>query len=206
MDIVTLEAQPRETGKAATKAVRRDGEVPGVLYGHSTEPVHFRVPVLALRPLIYTNQTHRVSLVLDGAQHDCILKTVDFHPVTDVPIHVDFQALTAGEAITVMVPIQLVGTAPGVREGGSLMQALTDLEVRCLPKDIPGSIEVDISALGIGDVIHVSDLEVENAEILTDLSGPVVAVAAPRVAEEVEEMAEEVEEAEEAGDEDEDEG
>lgn len=207
MQTVTIEAQPRQTGRAATRAIRRAGEVPCVLYGHSTEPVHFRAPILALRPLIYTNQTHRVSLQIEGATHDCILKAVDFHPVRDVPIHADFQALMAGETIDVMVPIQVLGTPLGVQEGGSLIQMLTDLEVRCLPANIPGSVEIDVSALAIGDALHVSDLEVEDVEILADPTTPVVAVAAPRAEEEPEVEEEELlaEEDEELAEEDEDE-
>lgn len=187
MDAITLEAQPREIGKRAAKEVRRADEVPCVLYGHHTEPVHFRVPVLAMRPLIYTSETHRVTVQLDGEAYDCILKEVDFHPVTDTPIHADFLALTAGETVTMTVPVVTVGTAPGVKAGGILTQPLNDLQVSCFPKDIPGHIEVDVSELEIGDSVHVSDLTVENVEILTDPSRTVVSVAAPRAEEEPEE-------------------
>lgn len=187
MDVITLEAQPRETGKRAAKDIRRAEEVPCVLYGAHTDPVHFRVPVLDMRPLIYTSETHRVTVNLGGDAFDCILKDVDFHPITDVPIHADFIALTEGETITMTVPVVTVGTAPGVKAGGILSQPLNELQVVCLPKDIPGHIEVDVSALEIGDSVHVSDLEVENVEILTDLSRTVVSVTVPRAEEEPEE-------------------
>lgn len=187
MDVITIEAQPRETGKRAAKDIRRAEEVPCVLYGAHTDPVHFRVPVLALRPLIFTSETHRVTVELDGGAFDCILKHVDFHPVTDVPIHADFLALTEGETITMMVPVVTVGTAPGVKAGGILSQPLNDLQISCLPQDIPGQIEVDVSELEIGDAVHVSDLSVENVEVLTDPSRTVVTVAAPRAEEEPEE-------------------
>lgn len=187
MDAITLDVTPRETGKRAAKEARRAGEVPCVLYGQHTDPVHFRVPVLALRPLIYTSETHRLTFQLDGETYDCIVKHIDYHPVTDVPIHADFLALTEGETLDIQVPVVLVGTAAGVKAGGTLSQSLNDLEVRCLPKDIPGQIEVNVEALEIGDAIHVADLTVENAEVLTDPARTIVAVLAPRIEEEPEE-------------------
>ncbi len=187
MDAITLEVKPRQTGKRASKEIRRAEEVPCVLYGTHTAPVHFRVPVLDMRPLIYTAETHRVAFKLDGETFDCIVKHIDFHPVTDVPIHADFLALTEGETLDMTIPIVLVGSAPGVKAGGIISQALNDLEVRCLPKDIPGHIEVSIEGMEIGDSVHVSDIEVENVEILTEPARTIVSVAAPRAEEEPEE-------------------
>lgn len=182
MQTITLNVQPRELGKKAVKAVRREGSVPCVLYGSHTEPVHFSVPVLDLRPLIHTSETYLVSVTMNGEEHECIVKTVDFHPVSDVPIHLDFQVLTRGEAITVTVPIRLEGMAAGVKDGGNLSQPLFELEIRCLPKDIPGHISVDISDLIIGDSLHVSDIGLSGEiELLTDPARTFVNVAAPRV-------------------------
>ena len=187
MDAITLEVKARETGKRAAKAVRRAEEVPCVLYGQHTDPVHFSVPVLDMRPLIYTAETHRVAFDLGGETYDCIVKHIDFHPVTDVPIHADFLALTAGETITMTIPVVTVGAAPGIKAGGILSQPLNDLEISCLPKDIPGQIEVSIEGMEIGDSVHVSDLEVENVEILTDPARTVVTITVPRAEEEPEE-------------------
>jgi len=187
MDGITLDAQPRDTGKRATKAIRRAEEVPCVLYGQHTDPVHFRVPILDLRSLIYTAETHVVSVNVGGESHDAIVKNIDFHPVTDVPIHMDFLALTAGETLDMVIPVVTVGIAAGVKAGGILSQPLNELEVRCLPKDIPGQIEIDVASLEIGDSVHVSDLEVENVEILTDEARTVVSITAPRAEEEPEE-------------------
>ncbi|MCH8030727.1 MAG: 50S ribosomal protein L25 [Bacteroidetes bacterium] len=182
MQTLTLNVQPRELGKKAVKAVRREGRVPCVLYGSHTEPVHFSVPVLDLRPLIHTSETYIVVVELDGEEYECIVKTVDFHPVSDMPVHLDFQALTRGEAITVTIPIRLEGMAAGVKDGGNLSQPLYELEIRCMPKDIPGHISVDVSDLNIGDSLHVSDIELGEAiELLTDPARTLVNVAAPRV-------------------------
>lgn len=209
MDTLTLTADTRETGKKATKAVRNAGLVPCVLYGAHTEPVHFAVETLALRPLVHTNETYRVAVTVGGEDYDAILKQIDFHPVTDRPIHVDFQALTRGEALTLTVPVVLEGTAAGVLAGGQLAQPRHEVEVRCLPKDMPGSITVDVSEMQVGDSVHVSDLVVgEGVEILTDGGLTVATLVAPKTtaedaaADEALLEAEEAEEAAEAADED----
>ena len=183
MDSITLTAAtPRETGKKATKATRNEGRVPCVLYGPSTEPVHFSVPSLDLRPLIHTSETYRVEVAVDGEEHEAILKHVDFHPVTDEPLHADFLALTKGQKLTLTVPVHLEGAAPGVKAGGQLSQPLNELEIQSLPKDIPGHISIDVSTLEIGDSIHVYDLAFGDAiEIMTDPARTVVTVTAPRV-------------------------
>jgi large subunit ribosomal protein L25 len=191
MQSITLDVQPRETGKKATKAVRNAGLVPCVLYGSHTEPVHFAVETLALRPLIYTTETYRVQLAVDGGEHEAIVKEVVFHPITDQPIHADFQALTAGEALTMVVPVHLEGAPVGVKAGGILSQTLSELEIRALPKDIPGHISIDVSSLQVGESIHVEEIALgDSVEVLTDTSRTVATVTAPRIA---------VEEDEEAG-------
>lgn len=182
MNTLTLSATPRETGTKAAKAVRREDRVPCVLYGPHQAPVHFAVERLALRPLIHTSETHRVVVRLDGDEYEAILKEVAFHPVTDAPIHVDFQALTKGEKITVTIPVHIEGTAPGVKAGGVLTQPLHEIEVRCVPADIPGHVTVDVSSLEMGDAVHVGDLQLgDGVEVLTDADRAVVSVAAPRV-------------------------
>ncbi len=182
MQTINLDVKARQVGQSTARALRREGSVPCVLYGSHTEPVHFSASALDLRPLIHTAQAYLVSLSVAGEAHECIVKKIDFHPVTDAPIHLDFQALTRGEAITITVPIHLEGLAKGVKDGGNLSQPLTELEIRCLPIDIPGQIIVDVSRLNIGDSIHVSDLTFgENVELLTDPSMTLVNVAAPRV-------------------------
>ena len=188
MDSITLTAaEPRGTGKKAVKAVRNSGRVPCVLYGPSTEPVHFSVPTLDLRPLIHTTETYRVDVAMDGEQHEAILKHIDFHPITDEPLHVDFLALTKGQTLTLTIPIHLEGTAPGVKAGGQLAQPLHELQISSLPKDIPGHVSIDISSMQVGDSLHVGDLSLgDTIEVLTDPERTIVTVTAPRV-EEVEE-------------------
>ena len=169
MDTLILTATERETGKKAVKATRVAGLVPCVLYGPHTEPVHFAVPTLALRPLIHTTEQHRVTVRVGGQSLDAILKEVVFHPVTERPWHVDFQALTAGETFTTSVPVVLVGTPEAVRDGAELAQPIHLVEVRALPADLPGSIDADVSGLAVGETFHVRDLVLPaGVEVLTD--------------------------------------
>lgn len=182
MDTINLTATPRPTGKKAVKAVRREDRVPCVLYGPHQEPVHFAVERLALRPVIHTAETRRIVVRLDGAEFEAIVKDVVFHPVTDTPLHVDFQALTKGEKLTITIPVHVEGVSPGVRAGGSLSQPLYEIEIRCVPADIPGHVTVDISKMEIGDSVHVSDLQLSDAiEVLTDAEQTVVTISAPRL-------------------------
>jgi large subunit ribosomal protein L25 len=162
------------------------------------DPVHFQVPELSLRPLIYTHETHTVEVQLDKEKWPCILRAIDFHPVSDRPIHADFQLLKAGQTIRMTVPVQLVGTPAGQLEGGVTQQILSEVEIECLPKDIPGHLELDVSEMNIGDTLHVSALEVEDLTILTALDRTIVTVAgaAPEEEELVEEELLEGEEAE----------
>ena len=181
MQSITLDVRPRETGKKAVKAVRREGLVPCVLYGSHTDPVHFAVETLQLRPLIHTAETYRVGFSMDGADHEAIVKETVFHPITEAPIHVDFLALTQGEALTMTIPIRLEGTPRGVKAGGILSQPLNDLEIRALPKDIPGHVSIDISTLDVGESLHVEELSLGgNIEILTDPNRTLATVTAPR--------------------------
>lgn len=181
MDAMKLEGLPRETGKRATRSARNAGMVPCILYGHRNEPVAFQVPVQALNPLIYTEETHVVRVEVEGESWDAIMKQADFDPVTDVVRHADFQVLTAGEAITITVPVQFLGTPVGQTEGGDTQVVLHDVTLRCLPKDIPSHIEVDIAQLAIGDAIHVRDLEVEGVEFITPPQQTLVTVVPPRL-------------------------
>ncbi len=169
MESIILDAKPRETGKAATKAVRNAGLVPCVLYGSHLAPVHFSVATLTLRPLIYSTETYRVEVEVNGEDHEAILKEIVYHPVTEQPMHVDFLALTVGEAITMTIPVRLDGTSIGVKGGGVLTNPLKEIEIRALPKDIPGSFHVDITELAVGDSLHVGDISVGGTiEVLTD--------------------------------------
>jgi large subunit ribosomal protein L25 len=140
----------------------------------------FQGPELELHPLIYTDETHVVSVNVEGKAYDCVMKQVEFHPVTDRPIHADFQVLTAGEAITLTVPVQYHGTPVGQTEGGDTQVILHEMQVRCLPKDIPSHIDVEISHLNIGDSIHVVTRSGQ-FEFLAPERQTMVTVVAPKI-------------------------
>ncbi|GIV58701.1 MAG: hypothetical protein KatS3mg042_1614 [Rhodothermaceae bacterium] len=180
MDTITLEAKPRAVGSKQARALRQQGEVPCILYGHNVEPMAFSVHELALRPLIHTDEFHQVEVKVDGKTWKCILKAVDFHPVTDRPVHADFQVLKAGEKVTVTVPFQFQGTPRGQKDGGIPRAVLNEVEIVCLPKDIPSHIDVDVSNLEIGDVLHISDLNIPGIEFHAAPEQTVYIVTAPR--------------------------
>lgn len=186
---VKITASVREIStKGAVNKLKREGQVPGVLYSNEMEPIIFSVPELSLKPVIYTTEMHLVNLKIgDNEPITCILKDTQFDPLTDKVIHVDFQAIKVGQAIQVQVPVSLIGQAIGVKNGGRFSQSLHKLDVECLPKNIPSHIEIDISGLDIGDSILVRDLNTENLTILNAEDASVVAVTTSRAAEEDEE-------------------
>ncbi len=186
MDFVTLEAEPRTPGKKETKQVRRDGHVPCILYGAATETLSFQVPQMELRPLVFTDQFHRIRLNLDGKTYDCVLKRIDFHPTEDVPTHVDFQRLVEEVEIQLRVPVHFIGDSVGVLEGGTPQEFVHKISIRCLPKNIPDSIDVDITSLEIGQSILVRELNIEGVKINAASDQTLIAITRPREIEVVE--------------------
>ena len=174
--------------KGAVNKLKREGQVPGVLYSNEMEePIIFSVPELALKPVVYTTEMHLVNLKIgDNEGVTSILKDIQFDPLTDKIIHVDFQAIKVGQAIQVQVPINLIGQSIGVKLGGRLSQNLHKVDVECLPKDIPAHIEIDISKLDIGDSILVKDLNTDNIKILNSEDASVVAITTSRAADDEE--------------------
>ena len=183
MEKVILEANERkEIKKQNTKILRNQKRVPGIFYLKQSKPIAIDVSNQAIKPLVFTSQTHLISLKIDGHEdQECVLKDVQFDPVSDEVIHFDLIGITRGEKIEIEVPVQLIGSAIGVKEGGLLQHSLHKLEVECLPKDIPERLEVNISELKIGDTIHVKDLSFENVDILNPENSIVVSVVHPKV-------------------------
>ncbi len=178
-----------ELGKSATNKLRKQGEVPCVLYGGESI-VHFHAPVNAFRRLLYTPDVFFVNLELGDKTYQAIMKDYQFHPVTDEVIHLDFYEIKEGKSLDMMIPVHLKGLAVGIKEGGVLKQDYRYLPVRALPKDMPENIEIDITPLNIGDSVKISDLELENARILEKDTVSVVGVVAVRGIAEIEAEAE----------------
>ena len=179
---IVLNAEKRtKLGGSTALQLRAQGRVPGIIYGHGDASIPFHVKYLDLRSLVYTPDTHTVSLVLDGKATRCILREVQFHPVTDRISHIDLIALHAGEKIRIDVPISLVGTAAGVKDGGVVDFVMHKLSIDVLPDSIPQHIDLDISGLKIGHALHVSDLAVpEGYTIHADPMSVIVSCAAPK--------------------------
>ena len=181
MEFTTLEAKARVKGKSLTNSLRREGQVPCVLYGNKIEPLNFQLNAGVLNQLIRAQETPLVQIELDGKNWKCILKDVDYHPVTDAPIHADFQVLVDGEKISLTIPFRYKGTPVGQIQGGNTQYVLSDADVVCLPENIPPFFEIDISELGISEGIHIRDLEFEGVQFTAPDSQTIVMIHAPRV-------------------------
>jgi large subunit ribosomal protein L25 len=178
MSTATLSATLRsESGKGAARALRRAGSVPAVIYGHKREPMSLSISTRELERLLerVSAETTVVELSIDGKVSRTLIREIQKHPYKKQLVHVDFQELVAGEQIT--------GTSIGVRSfAGILDQTMRELEVTVDPSAIPNHIDVDVSALNIGDSIHVRDLVVPaGVTVITDADLSVVVVAAPKV-------------------------
>ncbi len=186
---VSLQAATRsDTGKGAARTFRRAGKVPAVIYGHGREPEALVVDAPALSRMLtgISAGSTVVDVTVDGrAPVKALIREIQRNPVRPADImHVDLYEIHADEKITVEVPVHLTGTADGVRNfGGVLDHILRTLELEVLPGDIPESIDLDVTPLGIGQSLYVRDIKVEKAEILNDEDLPVVTVVAPRAEE-----------------------
>lgn len=181
MQTVAVAGQARESlGKKSTKAVRAAGEVPAVLYG-SGDPVHFSVKPLDVRSLIYTPEFKLAELTIGSTTTKAIVKDIQFDPVTDNLIHIDFLALQEGHPIKVSVPVSFEGTSPGVRAGGKLQQAVRHIKIKTTPDKLVDRITMNISELGLGESIRVRDIEaMEGVEVINPAGQPVATVIVPR--------------------------
>lgn len=162
-----------ELGKKAAKAIRNSGNVPCVLYGEKKdangqpEAIHFSVSEKEINKLIYTPHIYLVDINIDGEDHKGILKEVQFHPVKDNVLHVDFLEVHAEKPIVMGVPIAPQGLAEGVRAGGRLITMVRKLNVKALYSAIPEKLNIDVTALQLGKSIKVGDLHFENLELVT---------------------------------------
>ncbi len=193
-----ITAKVREVKPKQAKKLRREGKVPGVIYGANFENKHIELDRSKLMSALRrSNRNDVFELDVEGdSKYEVMVKSIQWHPVTDEIVHIDFYKLTKGEPVTVEVPIKLVGEAKGVKMGGDLYQPRKTVTVVALPEAIPKEIEVDISDLEIGDVIHVFDLEMpEGVRVKSSKNYTLVAIVGKvKEEEEAEEEEEEIEE------------
>lgn len=177
-----------ETGKKATHALRKNSQVPCVLYGIKKDenglPVAtpFTVTVEGLRKLVYTPHIYVVNLNIDGQVYNAIMKDIQFHPVTDAILHVDFYQINEENPIVMEVPVQLDGLAEGVRAGGKLVLQIRKLKVKALYNNMPERVVINVTNLGLGKTIKVGELHYDNMEILNAKEAVVCAVKLTRAA------------------------
>ena len=181
MEKIILNANLRTNfSKAARNDIRNSGNVPGIFYSKHDEPIAFSVSEKSIKPLVFTAETHLIGLTIDGTEHDCVVKDVQFDPVTDRIVHFDLLGLTKGEKFQLEVPVLFLGNAVGIKEGGILQQVLHKLQIECFPSDIPQHLDIEITNLKLGQAIHVSDLNFENITILNPEDAVIVAVTHPK--------------------------
>lgn len=180
MKAIKLSGSPRENvGKTESAALRNSGKVPCVLYGGDKQ-YHFSVPRLDVAKVIYTPDVYKIELEIEGQNFEAIVKDVQFHPVTDAIIHIDFLQLFDNKEVKVKLPVRVVGSSIGVRNGGKLLVNFRKVDVKALPAAIPSELEVDISKLRIGTSIRVSELSLDGVTFLNNPNAMVVQVRTAR--------------------------
>ena len=182
MSEITLNAAIRKNLGKRAKRLRTTGTVPGIYYGHGQTNIPVEMGELTLQPLYRTTATHVINLKLDdGSSHKCILRDVQFDPVTEKPLHFDLFGLNENEELILEIPVTVHGASKGVKDGGILQHILHKVRVSCLPKYIPDHIEVNVETLEINKSIHISDLIIPNVTILENEHSAVVAVFPPTI-------------------------
>ena len=180
MKTITIEGQLRtEHGKSATRQLRSQELVPGVIYGGAQE-VNFAAPAKAFKPLVYTPSFQLAEVTVDGTTYRCILKDLQFGKVSDELIHVDLLELVEDKKIIATIPLKYVGTAAGVKAGGRLVAKMKALKVKTYPRHLKEFIEVNIDDLEIGENLRVEDVKDENYEVLNSPRIPIVSVVTTR--------------------------
>ena len=187
MKSVSVSATKRvDLGKKEAKLSRAAGNVPCVIYGGKTIQ-HFTVKENALNNLVYTPNVYSVAIDIEGATISALIKDVQFHPVTDRILHVDFIELVPGQEVNTQIPVVFNGNAIGVMNGGKLRKTLRKLSVRATPENLPDNVTLEISEMKIGEKVYVRDVEVKNFDILTAANAVIVSVKTARGVEEDEE-------------------
>jgi large subunit ribosomal protein L25 len=180
MKSISISGSHRENvGKRDAKELRYQGQVPCVLYG-GKEQIHFSVFEADLRDLVYTPSVYFVDLSIDGKKYKAVMQDIQFHPVLDTIIHIDFLELFENKPVVMHVPVRFTGYSPGVKMGGKLIQKIKKLKVKGLPKDILDGIDVNLDTLDIGKSVRVSEISVPNLQILDAKANTIVTVETSR--------------------------
>lgn len=180
MKTIQIQGQVREgKGKKATRALRAQGLVPGVIYG-GTEEVHFAAPVLSFRDLVYSAEFQVAEITVDGKTYKTILKDIQFDVVTDSLNHIDFLELVEDKRLIANIPVKITGQSEGVKAGGRLVVKMNTLKVRTFPKHLVENIPVDITKLQLNGNVRVEDVTFENGELMNPARQPIASVVMTR--------------------------
>ena len=189
MKSIAISGSARQNvGKRDAKELRYEGKIPAVLYG-GKEQTHFSVSAADLKPVLYTPEVIFVELEIDGKKSKAIVQEAQFHPLTDQVTHVDFLQLFDDKEVSVNIPIKLVGTSPGVKMGGKLVQKLRSLRVKALPTNLPQEIEVPMEGLEVGKSYRVGKVNLADAKVLNNADDTIVAVTMSRALRQAEQEA-----------------
>lgn len=181
MEIVNIEAQTRESfGKKHTKAIRKEGLVPAIIYGGDKNTA-ISVTPKSVKSLVYTPDFKLAEIDVNGDKHKCILKDITFHPLSDEIVHIDFLRVIDGTPIKVEIPVDFKGKSPGVKEGGKLIPQMRKVKVKTNPEHLVDKVYVDISELELGNSVRVRDIDFpDGMEVMTTTATPVAIVEVPR--------------------------
>ena len=165
MQVFELQGELRtDLGKKATNLLRAEGKVPCVIYG-GEQNIHFSVVEKDLQKLLYTPIVYTIKLVINGTEYNAVMREIQFHPVSDRVLHIDFYQIYEDKPVVMEVPVKLHGFSVGVQAGGKLSLVVRKLKVKAIPANLPGEIDIDVTNLGLGKSIKVKDLSFENFEI-----------------------------------------
>jgi len=188
MAVISIKGESRETlGKGGARKARAKGLIPAVMYGHGEKPVSLTVDN---REFVTTMRSHKgsnpiLAVKLGSDEFTALLRDVQYDPLSHEILHLDFQHISLTEKVDVKVPVHCTGTPAGVKDGGGILEIIVrEIEVRCLPTTIPSSVDIDVSALNIGDSVHARDIHLPDVELLTEASTTIATVVPPTVMEE----------------------
>lgn len=189
MKTIEIKAVSREHfGKKSTNSLRAEGNVPCVMYMEKKN-LHFYAHENAFRGLVYTPEVYLVSLVVDGNSYNAVMKEIQWHPVTDRILHIDFMQVSEDKPVTIDIPLKITGESVGVKAGGKLRVKRRTLKVKGLTKHIPDHLTIDITNIGIGQSVKIGDLNYENLEIIDNKRAMIVSVDVSRLSLKEEETA-----------------
>lgn len=180
MKTITIEGQLRtESGKKATRQLRSQQLVPGVIYGGEKE-INFSAPASAFKPIVYTSEFMACNITVDGSTYRCILKDLQFNKVSDLLTHVDFLELVEDKKVIASLPLKFTGAPAGVKAGGKLVTKMKSLKIKTYPKFLTEHIEVDLTNLELNGNVRVQDVKADNMEILNSPRIPIASVTMTR--------------------------